>query len=306
MAIGQFPEFTLYDFSLKDEYNAHYKYFLPYSDFSFGNLAIWLNQYNDLRLSYLNGNLVIECRNLFEDGKHVISLLGTNMVDESFDTLFDYLTTTEQAIRIDLVPEETIAALKNPQKYNILLERDNANYILSTEKLASLEGALYGRIRRQVKGFEREYEGRFTIQEFDITQKEKIHSIINHVHLWDKIYTTNDQEKQESYVINSSLSHATHLGMRNLSLLIDGQIQAIAIYQVIPHREYVIGNHTKSNHQYRNSFNYLLHRLAVELHASGVKHINFEQDLGITGIREHKLGLRPVTFLHHYTVTPKN
>jgi hypothetical protein len=302
MAIAQFPDFSFYDFSLKDEYNAIYKEHLPYSDFSFGNLGIWLNQYQDLQISLLNENIVIECRNLFEDGAHILSVLGNNEMDTTFAILFDYLKASGQPSRIDLVPETTIFALKNPEKYRVDLERDNANYILSTENFVSLEGSVNGRLRRQIRGFEREYGNRLSVKEFDLTKEENIRSVINHAHLWDKIYTYNDQEKQESYVINTSLRHAKELEMRNLSLLVDDRIQAIAIYQEIPQNEYVIGNHTKSNHQYRNSFNYLLYALSQELLKRGVRYINFEQDLGIAGIREHKLGLRPVSFLNHYSV----
>src|SRR5690348_378296 len=98
MAIAQFPDFTLYDFSLNKEYP-------PYSDFSFGNLGIWLNQYQDLRISLLNGNIVVECRNLFEDGKHIISILGNHAMDASFEAIFEYLKVSRLPLRIDLVPE---------------------------------------------------------------------------------------------------------------------------------------------------------------------------------------------------------
>jgi hypothetical protein len=304
MAIAHFPEFSNFDMSLKAEYDSIFGEFPPYSDFSFGNLMIWLNQYQDLRLSLLHGNIIVECRNLFEEGKHILSVLGNNSMDATFRSLLRYLADSQQPQVLEMVPETSVEALSNPGVYDIEEERDNFNYILSTGEWSKLEGSRYGKLRRQINNFIHTYEGRFEVKKLDLRDPRTVNTIVNNIHLWDRIYTDNDVEQQESYVMSSSLSNAEALNFHNLSLFIDGQIQAISLYQKIPQSDYVIGNHTKSNYQYRYSFNYLMYELAQQLHERRVAYINFEQDLGLPGLREHKMGLRPIDFLKFYSVTP--
>lgn len=301
--IATFPNFSKLDMGLKNSYNQLYAQYPPYSDFSFGNLVIWLNQFQDLKISLLHDNIVIRCRNLFEDGKEIISILGDNRIDESLDALFSYLKSAGLPPHLDMVPEIVIKSLKDASQYKVQLERDNSNYILSTSLLASLEGSAYGRLRRQMRRFEELHKNNYVIKEIDLTDPQEVQKIVNNIHLWDKIYTHNDQERQESIVINTSLLYAKELGFRNLSLFVDGKVQAITLYQKIPQKQYVIGNHTKANYKYRNAFNFLIHHLALRLNDEGIEFINFEQDLGLSGLREHKLGLRPISFLEHYSVS---
>lgn len=300
-----FPQFIELDLSQKETYNQFYSRFPPYSDFSFGNLIIWLNQYHDLHIATLNGNIVLECHNLFENGKYVLTLLGDKEIEKTLDALLAYQRESGHTPGLSMVPQTVINNIVNPQKYDIIYERSNANYILDAAQLAALEGSTYAKLRRQINYFEREYAGRFEISARDIESLEEVKKVVNNIHTWDAIYTHNDQERQESYVINTSLKYARELCFKNLSLVVDGSIQAITLYQMIPQSDYVIGNHTKSNYNYRYAFNYLIHKLAQKLYSEGIPYINFEQDLGIAGLREHKMGLRPIHFLDSYSILPK-
>lgn len=302
--INHFPASTVFTAALKPAYDQLYAKYPPYADFSFGNLAIWLDQLGDLRISVHGGNIVIECSNLFDAGRHTASVLGTNNVDETIDAVFLHLKDTGQSAHLRMVPESTVESITDTSKYVITEERDNHNYVLSTERLATLSGSSYGKLRRQVRKFESVHAGRFVIKELDLTDASSLLMLVNHMHQWDTIYTYNDQEKQESRAITTALQHAGDLGLRNLSLLVDGTIHAFSLYQPVPQPGWVIGNHTKASHHHKNAFNYLLHRLAATLNEEGVSYINFEQDMGIPGLREHKLGLRPVTFLKSYSVEP--
>lgn len=299
-----FPNFVELQLDQKGHYDEFYKRFEPYSDFSFGNLMIWLNQYGDLHISLLNGNVIIECHNLFEDGKYTLTLLGDTNIDQTLDDLFTYQKATNNEASLVLVPEVVVTGIKHRDRYAITEEPANSNYILSCEKLSSLPGADFERIKRQIKSFVKDYGDRCEVVELDITKTGEVNKLVNDIHVWDTIYTHNDQEKQESFVINTSLQQAAELDFRNISLVIDGSIQAIAIYQLLPQPEYVICNHMKVNFNYRHASVYLTHQLASRLWRLGIPYLNFEQDLGIEGLREHKRRMRPVKFLKSYQIQP--
>jgi hypothetical protein len=265
---------------------------------------IWLNQYHDLHITTLHGNIILECHNLFEDGRYMLSLIGTSQIDETLETLFGYLRDTGKKSLLNMVPEVVINNLKHPERFIITDEPSNANYILDTEKLAELPGTSFENLRKQVHRFENQYAGRFEVVELDIASSAVVNTLVNHIHLWEKIYTHNDVEKQESYVISTSLTHAEELGFKNLSIYVDGTIQAIALYQITPQPQFVICNHMKINFEYRYISTYLTHALARKLWQQHIPYLNFEQDLGIEGLREHKLRLKPVRYLRSFSVTP--
>lgn len=300
--LPDFPNFTPLTLEMGEEYNNYYAQFPPYTDFSFGNLVIWLNQYGDLRLSVLNENLVFQFTNLFMQNTPMLSFLGINKVDDTVRELLAYQVSAENPPELSLIPEIVRRCITNHSGIKIIEEQDNANYVLDTFKLSKLEGTNYGKIRRQVKKFQAEYANRFEVKAIDIANLDNASLIVNNIHTWDRLYSHNDQEKQESAVINTTLKHAKDLPFKNLSVFIDGRIEAITIYQELPQVGFVTSNHTKANNNYPNLFNFTVHSLAKLLNEQNIPYINFEQDLGIAGLREHKSGLRPVEFLRHYRI----
>lgn len=302
--IALFPEFTRFGLGLKDDYDKICRQFLPYADFSFGNLAIWLNHFDDLEISLLNDNLITKYTNFFDNNSYTVSILGKTRVDETIDAVFGYLTAHGHPLLLTVIPHTTIAHIKHSERYKITPQRDNYNYILSTEGLANLTGSSYGKLRRQVSRFEREYENRYQVKEFDLSIVSDMKLLINGIHGWDRLYTANDEEKSESLVLNASLNFASDLDIKNLSLLIDGSIHATTFYRQLPQGDHVLANHTKASYAHRNAFNVMVHKLAQHLYSQGIMYINFEQDLGIPGLREHKQGLRPIHFLEHYSIEP--
>ncbi|MCA9350135.1 DUF2156 domain-containing protein [Candidatus Nomurabacteria bacterium] len=297
-----FPKFTKFSIALKDDYNKFYAQFPPYSDFSFGNLIIWLNQFRDLEISNLNGNIVYRFTNLFMDEQPMISLLGNTKIDQTLKDLLEYQISIGHPPEISMVPETIKTKVQDIKGLKISEEHGNANYILDTEKLTILPGTHYGKLRRQYSRFTREYCGRYEIKTLDIRDNRNACELVNGIHAWDRLYTKNDQERHESRAINTSLQHAKHLEMSNISVYIDGKLEAIALYQILPQHSYVIGNHTKANLGFKYLFNFTVLSMAKHLHEEGYPYINYEQDLDIPGLKEQKMGLRPINFLKHYKI----
>ncbi|HSX47246.1 MAG TPA: hypothetical protein VLF63_00585, partial [Patescibacteria group bacterium] len=85
-----FPDFIPLNIELKDPYNSLVKSLPPYSDISFATLQTWWNLNEKLTVSLLNQNLIINYNQPFKSVGSGLSLIGTNNVDNSIETIFQY------------------------------------------------------------------------------------------------------------------------------------------------------------------------------------------------------------------------
>jgi hypothetical protein len=76
---------------------------------------------------------------------------------------------------------------------------------------------------------------------------------------------------------------------------------AYSIYEI--RDDYAIGHFEKALKEHNGLYDYLKHTTAKELHEKGVKYINYEQDLGIVGLRQTKLLLHPEHYLKKYSIS---
>ena len=130
--ITEFPIFTKIDLNQKsiiDKFNSDYP---PYSDFNFSSIFCW-DIYNNSEICKLDKNLII-CIPDYITGEKRFSLLGRESIDSVIKKLF---TLTNE---ISLVPEDTIAAIKNPNNFIIDYDKDNYDYIFNINEHSDLTG----------------------------------------------------------------------------------------------------------------------------------------------------------------------
>ena len=78
------------------------------------------------------------------------------------------------------------------------------------------------------------------------------------------------------------------------------------IINELTHNDYAIIHFDKSDIAFVGISSYMRQVSAKILNEKGYTHINFEQDLGIIGLREAKQQLRPAFFLKKYLITQRN
>lgn len=300
--IAKFPNFTKFSLNIETSYNKFLKNLEPYADYSFANLAIWLNCNADLELSSLNKNIVLRFSNILEDNQpKTYTIIGTNKIDKSIELLHSNLLKKEDVNVLYAVPEETA---KKITKFHTDEDRDNFDYILSVDEQIHLFGTKFGKYRRKVNGFIKESGDETKIKELDLKNELDFYSLVNAMHTWDRIYDVggNDVERIEAKAITNTLKYHERLGFRCIAILVNNQIEAFSLFRVNKLQSIVNINHTKCSYKYKHLFDFTVYATASKLKTEGIEYINFEQDLGIPGLREHKSGLRPIKFLKKYTV----
>ena len=304
--LPSFPEFLPLTIELKEPYNQAVSSFTPYSDISFATLQTWWNVSEQLSVSLLNQNLVINY-SLFHDlDNSGLSLIGRHEIDLSIDQIFDFLKQSGQASRLVHVPEFTAKAIKNPGKYAISEELDYNEYILDSDALAKLEGPEYQTLRKKIKRFGRHVgDKQLEIKSLDLTLAEVQDELFKAMAEWEnKNKPRNDPANTEQQALKKALGQASELDLRNLALYIDKQLHGIVIYHQPLGKEYYVLSHLKANYQTPYISDYLHHAVAKQAQANNVTRLNIEMDLGIENLRQHKMTLRPVEFFRKYTIKP--
>lgn len=305
-SVPLFPEFRKLTLDDRDWYEAFFKPFPNYADFTFNNLVVWQDQHDDLSISRIDNILIFQCTSLYMDDQLMINFIGDGDYDSVLHELFAYLRERQQESVILGVPEFIVQSLQNPHHFSIEEDRDNAEYVLDTWLLGTLDGPAMRRIRQMVHGYERDYTS-ITVKELDLHDEQARDFLRNELLGWKQAFTTNETAGQEKGVILRTLDVADTLEYGNVSLFIDDKLVGFALYRHIPSHEAeqtVVVNHLKTSYGYPHTSYYLSHRLADVLHKKGYSYMNYEQDLGIEGLRYFKEKLKPVELLKKFNIAP--
>jgi uncharacterized protein len=302
----QFPNFRKLTLDDREAYSELIAEYTPFSDISFTTLHVWWNLDDKLFFSVLNGNLVLNYSQPFDKASAGLSVIGHHKVNQTVEELFDYLKQNNRAPKLVHVPEFVVEELTNRDGLDISEEHDMNEYIMDAVALASLETRELGRIRRKVNRFLREVEDReLEIKQLDLGHLDNRDLIYNSVLAWQRKYpNANDPKATENRALESSLRHHEALGIENLCVFVDGNLQAVVLYHQTHDKKYFVLNHLKVDYELPFIFDFTTNEIAKLAAKHSVPYLNMEMDLGIEGLRNHKMGLRPVHFLRKFTIRP--
>jgi hypothetical protein len=299
-----FPEFTPLHLELKDPYNELVRDLPPYSDISFATLQIWWNLSEQLSVSILNRNLVIDYHQPFDTANSGLSLIGKNKVDASIQELFHYLREKHQKVQLLHVPQFVVDEIAQPETFVLQEEHDYNEYLLDSAGLAKLEGHEYQRLRKKINRFIREIgEDRLEVKALDLTLTEVQDELFRSIAEWENANTArNDPDHSEHLALRKTLSHAAALDIRNLAVFIDKRLHGIIIYHQPLEKNYYVLHHLKASYEHSLISDYLHHEIAKRAAQNNVSVLNIEMDLGIESLKNHKMMLRPTDFFKKYTI----
>lgn len=306
MAIPKFPLFKNIQLTDKDEYNLIYKNYPPHADFSFGNLLIWMNIKGDLELSVLNNNIIIRFTDPFGKEEKIYTVLGDNRCDDTISKIFELQSSVNNTkIGLEMVPEYFIDKIES-ETLVIRHDLDNSDYVFDIKEQVFLDSRDHSRARRKVRRYIREAGEDTKITPLNIKSSEDVMKLVNSLHQWDKVYnlTENDRTRQEGIALGRSFLYANELDLHCIGVFVKNVLHGFAIYQHA-HDDYAIINHIKTSYMFNNIFDFITYVVANKLNTDGYRYMNFEQDLGIQGLRFHKQSMRPVKMFNKFGIYPK-
>ena len=278
-----------------------------YSDFNYTSVYSWAG--DTAALSHLNGNLVLWMQG-YHDCKESLSLLGESNIDATLKAILQYARHNE-GLNSDLmlIPEIVVSKITDPTVL-VKEDRDNHDYLLSTHKYVSLDGHDFAGLRRKISIFEREYAGRHSVKLMDLKDAQNKLDLIRIAQRWAEQGTEGAEGADEEIAaIERLLSHIDEMGVGQniccLGLYIDKVCEGFCIFErdEFDHSEATL-HFIKANIEYKGASSFMLvETLRASKLQFNVENMNFEQDMGIVGLRESKMHARPCGFLKKYIVS---
>lgn len=296
--IAAYPEFSPLTLAHKHQITQFTAQFEPYSDFNFSSLFCW-NVDGSTEVSRLNGNLVIRMPD-YLDGHMVYSILGTNQIDESVEILLEITG------KLEVVPEVVIHSLKGKERFKITEDPPNHDYVYDLSHLSEFPGAHYKKKRNKKnvfieehKNFELEVK---VVRQFDPEHAKLIKNVDRH---WATEYKREAGDiLAERKALDNMLDHWGEFESIMTEVIVEGEIKAFSINQILNHN-FAICHFEKAlivHHENLNTF--LVAEVAQQLRDAGCLYVNWEQDLGLAGLRKSKQSYRPIRMLKKYTIAP--
>jgi hypothetical protein len=306
--LPNFPHFAPLNLEDKDSYNELIAEFPPHSDISFTTLHIWWNLEKQLSISSLKGNVVINYHLPHDQENSGYSLIGKHLIDNSIATILEYLRKQHSTVRLVHVPEFVVDKIKHKDLLNLKEELDYNEYILDSHSAATLEGGKYASTRKKINRFLKQVKGKkIETKSLNLSSTDSINQLLHSIQEWEKKKPwKNDPDRTEYQAIKKTLEHASILDVQNLAFYIDGRLCAVLLYHKSIDKKYYTMHHLKVDHSLIYIVDYIEQVIAKKAVEENVPFINLEMDLGIEGLREHKIGLKPVDFFRKYTITPAN
>lgn len=305
MSLVNFPQFKKFDINEDAiEYLAFFNQLKsPYSDLSINNILIWLDFYNDLEVSVLDNVAILRFSNVFDHAVRTYCLVGNGDVAHGARALFEYQKQHNEPQILSMLPQET--ALQLQQVVDLTLEDDNADYVLHVPTALSMEGKKYENFRARIRSFEKQY-GPGTVTSLDLTDsKVRDHTQAVIEVFMKEVAHNNDIEGRELVAIKKHLELAKHLAPQGYMVSVGDEPVSIGIFHYPPHKQWCIFNHLKSNYAFKGIAGYSFYQMIQIANRHHIEWLNYEQDLGIPGLRQLKQLLRPHHLLDRYSALPR-
>lgn len=272
-----------------------YLKFDPYSDFNttslwgyMGTKAKWTT-YGDATIYKLLD---------YNDGSEYLSILGEKDSREALTLL------SRQeglgAVSLFNVPEVTKAYLEN-WDITTRIEADHTNhdYILSVSHLVSLEGGEFKSKRKLMHQMERRHPG-VHVEVID-------HRSASNRRLMYKLFRkwVAENNRLDYDIEYAALKRELNIGDDNMVCVAAFDKKRLIGFTVneLDGTEYYQAHFGKTRHSYKGLSILLEHHTAKIMHDRfGVKYMNLQQDLGISGLGEFKKSLGPTKLLKKYSV----
>jgi hypothetical protein len=292
--IPVFPEFKPLEPADRAAVEAVVHAFPPYSDFSFTNLYAW-----DARVSSLHGNLVVRFTDYVRESP-VLAFIGRHRLAETAMQLLGMAKAQCHPAVLRLIPACAAHALAEA---GFAVTEDDAatDYVYAVEHIASMHEWSGHNVRRRIRQFSARYPD-YTVRH------ASLHAI--EASEFRALFALWAARKGYASPLDSHEYHAFERFLRladphieTVGLYVDARLVGFSSFELLPDETAII-HFSKTDHAFHGGVCDVLYwEEARLLHARGIKHYNWEQDLGLPGLQHSKRKYEPCHYLMKFTVS---
>lgn len=299
--IPVFPSFKLLDIEDHEEIDLITRQHPCYSDFNFTNLFCY-DTVGDCQVSILHGNLVVRFRNYITQ-EPFFSFLGHNNVAETIHSLIELSREQLLLPALRLIPESSIRGLLDGHgaEFTISEDYDNFDYLIGVRDLMELASGRWRNKRKAANRFKRS-QPKYTLCRLELHDPQTQRQVRQLFHTWAKKRSKAQHETQnELAAIERIMQYSTQLRLVSLGAFIDGRLEGFTFNEVV-HDGHYIGLFGKSNPEYTGLTVFLESETARVMDSFKCRIMNYQQDLGLDGLRRFKQLWHPTSYLRKFTV----
>jgi hypothetical protein len=182
--------------------------------------------------------------------------------------------------------------------YLFEFDRNNFDYVFSTVALSTLNGNLYRSQRRLARRFERGHDCH--VLPLDLRSSYVQSRVVEVTALWQQQKGTSSV-LDEVKAIQRALEIAEDAKLRGLGVWLKDRLLGFVIFELLRDR-WSVAYFEKTDTTVLGTSQFMKQRLGGALHAFGSDLVNFEEDLGLEGLRRAKLSYRPQFLLEKYAI----
>lgn len=295
----KFPNFKkieLSDRALIESFTENYP---PYSDYNFTSLWCW-NTKDKTEISEFDGNLVVRFTD-YLTGKPFYSFLGPRPYKRTVQKLLQFIEGEGLPPVLRLLPEHCIRRLKRTA-LKVEEDPDNFDYILAIKELVTYQGRSWRGKRNFVNRFRKQYQS--TTSEIDIADSRTRKSIQKLFLRWAEQKKLEAREvENESTALRRLLHAAQSSSFVAIGVFISDRLIGFSVNEVVAQSYAVLHFEKADVNSFVGVYPYVMQETARELAARGCRYLNYEQDLGLPGLRKAKESYHPCHLLKKYILT---
>lgn len=283
LSLDDFKPIKLED---KNLFDSHYSKYPPvHSDNLFTTMISWMD-YSNYQYAFLNDNLII-----FSKIKNLIQfrLPSGKFNKDVVQQVFQLAKKEGSENPIGLIDNEMKnQILKIYPNLNFIEDRKYYDYVYLASNLAELSGSDYSKIRNRLNKFISRYN--YTIEKISEENMTEIGNFLKRWCLW-KDCDSDILLENEKKAILYSMSHFFELKLSGIAILINGKIEAIAVFEKMSSDTAVV-HYEKGSPDYDGIYK-AINQETAKILQKDFKYINRQSDMDLPGLRRAKMSYRP-------------
>jgi len=269
------------------------------SELTFTNLFMWRHCYRTVWREWNGVSLVI----LHEANSEPFGLPPAGNGDKAaaLEVLVSELRDLNVVPRIARVGADFVRTFVDPDRYEVIEDPNNSDYVYLAQDLIHLPGNRFHRKKNHLNKFIKNYG--FEYRELT---SELVGSFLELQEAWCELKNCAQNEglSEEHGAIYEALSNYKALGFKGGAIIINSKVEAFAIGEMLNSDTAVI--HAEKANPDIPGIYVAINQQFCQAAWSKVKYVNREQDLGLESLKKAKHSYNPHHMVEKFVLIPKN
>lgn len=271
------------------------------SDYNFSSLWSWDTDHT-IKICMLDASLVVEFRD-YVTGLPFYSILGSGNLTNQAELLLKAAPQQGKDPNLKLIPQEIIQHF-DASKFRIIEDPDNHDYILDSLSLVILRANEFRGKRSLVNHFLRKYGHDITVQLLDLSQPNIQSQILILFDEWMLARyggPTEDTSAERTALQRLMQAQDTLDGVLAVGIYDKSKLIGFSIIEIQKNGEGIL-HFEKALTAYKGIYTYLNRQVCGTFLKYNIRTFNYEQDLGIPGLRQAKELYHPTEKIKKYQI----